>query len=269
MAGNARLDPLLDRMLNRIDRLWQAGDVVKVKEELAGARKQFPDSLVVLEYHAFLARWEFHPDAALEILETILKKDPSRDTSRLLRTEVLMDLGRFRDALDGLRALDDEPGKPLDPEMKARVFHHMGECFDRIGQIRNADASFEKAAALAPDRYPHPPRLSADEFDSLVDAAMKSIPPDLKSLVGHLNLLVRDYPPPHWDPRTLGVCQVGPSALSGEEIRNVPSTIFLFKRAIEVHTQKREDLPAEVKRVVIHEIAHHFGIPHERMGKYE
>ena len=134
--------------------------MVRVKEELARAKKQYPGDLTILEWHVSLALEESQMDVALEVLDAILEKDPRRRWARLMRAQIQMQLGHFRDAIGDLHAVLAEAAQPLPAAQEARVLHDLGICFDHLYQVQKADEAYERAAILDPADCPRSPRLS-------------------------------------------------------------------------------------------------------------
>ena len=49
----------------------------------------------------------------------------------------------------------------------------------------------------------------------------------------------------------------------------LPDRITLFQEAIEAKCRSDEEIAEEIKRVLCHEIAHHFGIDEDILGRIE
>ena len=48
-----------------------------------------------------------------------------------------------------------------------------------------------------------------------------------------------------------------------------PNRISLYKRAIEAASRSREEIAYEIRRTVIHELAHHFGFSEDDLEEFE
>jgi predicted Zn-dependent protease with MMP-like domain len=119
-------------------------------------------------------------------------------------------------------------------------------------------------------------KLSAREFDRIVQRAIRRIPHELKMHLDNILISVRKRPsreileemdlPP--DEPLLGVFQ-GVSLME----RSVtapplfPDTIFLFQEPLEEMCESLEDLEEQIEITVVHEIAHFFGISEERLAE--
>jgi predicted Zn-dependent protease with MMP-like domain len=116
------------------------------------------------------------------------------------------------------------------------------------------------------------PDLERDErFEEYARLALEELPPELRLRLSNVEIVVEQEPPP--GSRLLGLYQGVPltrrtSGYSGA----LPDKITLFRGPIErLYGQDEEVLRAQVRRVVLHELAHHFGIDDERLvelGRY-
>jgi predicted Zn-dependent protease with MMP-like domain len=102
-------------------------------------------------------------------------------------------------------------------------------------------------------------------FERLVDDALDGLPPDLSSLMSNVAVVVEDEPAP--GQRLLGLYQGVPLTRRGAFYGNVlPDKITIYRGPlVRLYGHDPARLVAEVKRVVLHEIAHHFGISDQRL----
>ena len=110
-----------------------------------------------------------------------------------------------------------------------------------------------------------------DDFEATVQAAVDSLPPDLRSRMSNVEIVVEDEPPP--GSSLLGLYQGVPLTRRGAYYGGVlPDKITIYRRPLErLYGSDPERLRSEIRRVVLHELAHHFGISDERltqMGRY-
>ena len=103
------------------------------------------------------------------------------------------------------------------------------------------------------------------DFDRLIEDAVDSLPDDLRNEMSNVELLVADEPPPGQP--LLGLYQGIPLTQRGINYSGVlPDKITIYRGPLERHYGHDAALFAQqVKRVVLHEIAHHFGISDERL----
>jgi predicted Zn-dependent protease with MMP-like domain len=104
-----------------------------------------------------------------------------------------------------------------------------------------------------------------DEFELYVDEAIASLPSDLRDFMSNVGVVVEEEPPDGLP--LLGLYQGVPLTRRSSGYAGVPPdkiTIYrgpLERRSLGDPTRLRQ----EVRRVVLHEIAHHFGISDERL----
>jgi predicted Zn-dependent protease with MMP-like domain len=98
-----------------------------------------------------------------------------------------------------------------------------------------------------------------------VQDALGSLPSDLRARMSNVEIVVEDEPPP--GQRLLGLYQGVPLTRRGSHYGGVlPDKITIYRRPlVRLYGQDSERLRREVTRVVLHEIAHHFGISDERL----
>lgn len=109
------------------------------------------------------------------------------------------------------------------------------------------------------------------DFAAAVEAAVDSLPDDLRVRMSNVAIVVEDEPPP--GRRLLGLYEGIPLTRRTSGYSGVlPDRITIFRRPLERgYGHDPELLRAQVRRVVVHEIAHHFGISDERLlelGRY-
>jgi predicted Zn-dependent protease with MMP-like domain len=104
-----------------------------------------------------------------------------------------------------------------------------------------------------------------DEFEELVEAAIDSLPRDLRDFMENVAVVVEDEPPPGLP--LLGLYQGVPLTRRTSGYAGVPpDKITIYRGPLERRAGgDPERLRAEVRHVVVHEIAHHFGISDERL----
>jgi predicted Zn-dependent protease with MMP-like domain len=107
--------------------------------------------------------------------------------------------------------------------------------------------------------------LENEDFNELIDEALEALPPDLRSLMSNVGIVVEDEPPP--GQRLLGLYQGIPLTRRTTSYAGVaPDKITIYRGPLErLYGGDPATLRSQVKRVVLHEIAHHFGISDERL----
>ena len=102
-------------------------------------------------------------------------------------------------------------------------------------------------------------------FEEHVRLAVESLPEELRDAMSNVELVVEDEPPPGQP--LLGLYQGIPLTLRSSGYAGVPpDKITIYRGPLERHYgHDPELLRRQIRRVVLHEIAHHFGISDERL----
>ncbi len=112
-------------------------------------------------------------------------------------------------------------------------------------------------------------KVTEKEFEELVEEAINTLPDKYKEKMENIIVVIEELPsaelltemgissPYH----LLGLYRGIPYTKRGIWYRNVmPDKIIIFKRPIEVRCKNKEDIKESVRKVVIHEIGHYFGL---------
>jgi predicted Zn-dependent protease with MMP-like domain len=104
-----------------------------------------------------------------------------------------------------------------------------------------------------------------DLFDEAIDEAMSSLPADLRAAISNVEIIVEDEPPDGQP--LLGLYRGIPLPKRTSTYSGVlPDKISIFAGPItRLAAGDADRIRREVKHVVLHEIAHHFGISDERL----
>ena len=111
--------------------------------------------------------------------------------------------------------------------------------------------------------------LSDEEFAQVVTDAVDSLPDEFKSKLDNVDVVVEDYPPRRMLKQMntrgllLGLYQGIPPKYrtSRYGVRPVmPDKISLYKRNIERICSTREQVHAQIRKTLLHEIGHHFSL---------
>jgi predicted Zn-dependent protease with MMP-like domain len=107
------------------------------------------------------------------------------------------------------------------------------------------------------------------DFDELVSEALDSLPDDISELMSNVAVVVEDEPPPGQP--LLGLYTGVPLTRRGSWYGAVPpDKITIYQGPLERHYGRDPELlRRQVRRVVVHEIAHHFGISDERLRQLD
>jgi predicted Zn-dependent protease with MMP-like domain len=104
-----------------------------------------------------------------------------------------------------------------------------------------------------------------ERFESWVQDALDSLPPDIAELLDNVAVVIEDWPPP--GENLLGLYRGVPHTNRTSAYGGVlPDLITIYRGPLErYYGDDPAVLKAQVKRTVLHEIAHHFGISDERL----
>jgi predicted Zn-dependent protease with MMP-like domain len=113
-----------------------------------------------------------------------------------------------------------------------------------------------------------------DQFNELVDRALEEIPEEFLEKLENLEIFVEEVPSPellkelgmtHRD-LLFGLYQGVP--ISGKSFfqgQSLPDRIILFRQPILSICRTEKDILKQIKKTLIHEIAHHFGLTEARI----
>ena len=107
--------------------------------------------------------------------------------------------------------------------------------------------------------------VSREQFETWVQDALDSVPPDIAELIDNVAFVVEEEPPP--GENLLGLYRGIPHTERTSHYGGVlPDVITIYRGPLERSYGRNPDaLRAQVERTVLHEIAHHFGISDERL----
>ncbi len=102
-------------------------------------------------------------------------------------------------------------------------------------------------------------------FESWVQEAIDSLPPEIDRMMDNVAIVIEDEPPPGMP--LLGLYNGVPLTRRTSSYAGIrPDKISIYQRPLERHYGHDQALlRQQVHRVVLHEIAHHFGISDERL----
>ncbi len=113
-----------------------------------------------------------------------------------------------------------------------------------------------------------------ETFERLVAEALEGLPEEIQEKLDNVDVVVADWPDPATLRRAglqhpvelLGFYHGVPQTKRGHRYGLVlPDKISIYRGPIEMRSSNAEDTRAIVRRVVRHEVAHHFGIDDERL----
>jgi len=111
--------------------------------------------------------------------------------------------------------------------------------------------------------------MNRTRFERIVDDALAELPEDIVAQLDNLHVVVEDWPAREQDPTgegILGIYEGVSLADRGVDYFGfVPDRVVIFRGP---HTElglSADDLRAEIRKTVLHEIAHHLGIDDDRL----
>ena len=116
--------------------------------------------------------------------------------------------------------------------------------------------------------------MDPESFEALVVEAVESLPGDFRKKLENIDIVVEDEPTPEHkkagkikgDSLMMGLYQGVPLSKRTHYYGNVlPDKITIFKDNIERVCRTDDEIKERVRRTVIHEFAHYFGISDEHM----
>ncbi|HEY82206.1 MAG TPA: metallopeptidase family protein [Dehalococcoidia bacterium] len=120
--------------------------------------------------------------------------------------------------------------------------------------------------------------MDREKFERLVAQAVASLPKEFLSKLENIDVVVQARPTPaqlnearlgHGE-TLLGLYQGVPLTKRSRHYGMVPpDKITVFQKPIEARCRNDAEVKAEIRRVVRHEIAHHFGIGDARLRQLE
>lgn len=119
-------------------------------------------------------------------------------------------------------------------------------------------------------------RVSREAFAEIVRRALASLPDDFASAVEAVRFDVLDRPTARMIQQAglpegqtlLGLYHGRPAtARSVEESGALPDIVYLFQREIEDMCDTEEELEEQIRKTVLHELGHHFGLDEDDLDE--
>ncbi len=116
-------------------------------------------------------------------------------------------------------------------------------------------------------------KISTQEFEQLVHNAVDGLPKVHKDKIINVGFFVMDMPTSEQARAAklkpgnmlLGLYEGVPLSKRGGNLKLLPDTITLFQIPIEMTSNSKEQLIGQIKNTVWHEVAHYFGLDHEKI----
>ena len=226
------------------------------------------DPLEALAAEADAALEDGEYEIALELFEDLLRQDPEHWGAMLGRAECLHLLWRTDEALKAVRALAPSAEDEDDPER----IELEGMVLETLGRFEEADRLFAEAHRLAPEDFPLPTRLSAEDFKVMLDKVLASLPRVIREAVLEVPVLAEPKPAreiaehePAINPEVLGLfvgTPVGQKLRGGSGYGDV---VLLFQKNLERAGRSRQEVSKEMKITLLHDYGHYLGFDEEEL----
>ncbi len=112
-----------------------------------------------------------------------------------------------------------------------------------------------------------------EPFEVLVERALDELPDSFGGLLANVAIVIDELPTPEQsrlggagsDGWLYGLYEGIPAIEYGADLVPFPNKITLFRLPLEADFPDPDDLAEEVRRTVVHELAHHAGIGDDRL----
>lgn len=119
--------------------------------------------------------------------------------------------------------------------------------------------------------------VSDEEFQKLIDQALGELPGEHAKNIKNIAILYEDQPTPQQRQKLqlqgnqtlLGLYEGTPLPQRQGMTRLLPDKITLFKVPLSYHASTPEELKEQIKHTLWHEIAHYYGLDHDRIRELE
>ena len=121
-----------------------------------------------------------------------------------------------------------------------------------------------------------PCHVNRSRFGELVERALESLPEQFNSFLEEVPIEIRDRSTPRQRQSVgagkgrllLGLYHGRPlTQRSVEQSGSMPDLIYIFQEDVELASDSEEELIEQVRKTVLHEIGHHFGLNEEDLDE--
>ncbi|MGM0366837.1 MAG: metallopeptidase family protein [Actinomycetota bacterium] len=110
--------------------------------------------------------------------------------------------------------------------------------------------------------------MEEKEFEKTVLEVVESLPGNFAQKLENIGLVIDDSDLPPKGKLTLGLYRGVPATRRSFRGRMaMPDKITLYKKAIEKVSRTDEDIKKNIRRVILHEIGHYFGLDEQRLRR--
>lgn len=120
-------------------------------------------------------------------------------------------------------------------------------------------------------------QVDDDTFDRLIEEALASLPGEHAKSIKNVAILWQDEPTPDQrlqlelrnDQTLLGLYEGVPLPARNGSDRVLPDKITLFRGPLSWGAETEDELREEIRHTLWHEIAHYYGLDHDRIHELE
>jgi predicted Zn-dependent protease with MMP-like domain len=162
-------------------------------------------------------------------------------------------------------------------ERTSAVLERLALLADLRHEPSAADSLLAEAEEIDADAAPHPPRLSPQQFEHVLDEAVELLPDEFRAALDGVRVVIDQVPSKdlidegecaETPPDMLGLF-VGASKLdqSNDESAALPPVIHLFQRNLERASIDRDELVNEIRVTLFHELGHYLGFDEDGVAE--
>ncbi len=116
--------------------------------------------------------------------------------------------------------------------------------------------------------------MEKKEFEEIIIKTIESLPAKFKKKLKNIDITVEEEDTRYYiksknsadnNKLTLGLYQGLPLTKQAGNRRVMPDKITIYKKSIEAVSHSREAIEKNIKRVVLHEIGHYFGLDEKKL----
>ena len=109
--------------------------------------------------------------------------------------------------------------------------------------------------------------MDRERFEELVDEAVERLPRRFRDKLENVVIMVEDVPPRglERDGLLLGLYHGVPRTQRSVFFSTPPDQIFLYQRNIEAICRNDEQVRRQIRKTLLHEIGHYFGLSEEEL----
>jgi predicted Zn-dependent protease with MMP-like domain len=108
------------------------------------------------------------------------------------------------------------------------------------------------------------------DFEFIARQAVEALPKKIRDALGDVVIVIEDRPSGRRRGLLLGLYEGVPLTEWGRDYSGkLPDRITLYREPIETVAGSPEEVPRVIRETVWHEVAHHFGLGHDRISPME